>query len=123
MTEGHAPVRRSFEAAGLDPARFCYFGESVLLPGYRGRGAGVRFFIEREAQARRQGLRFATFCGVRRDADDPRRPEDYVPLDAFWRRRGYAPQPDLTVTFDWKEPGEAAETPHLLSFWIKDLGA
>jgi GNAT superfamily N-acetyltransferase len=123
MTEGHAPVRRSFEAAGLDPARFCYFGESVLLREYRGRGAGVRFFVEREAQARRLGLRFAAFCGVRRDAADPRRPADYVPLDEFWRKRGYAPRPDLTVTFDWKEPGEAAETPHLLGFWIKDLDA
>jgi len=123
MTQGHAPVRRSFEAAGLDPAQFCYFGESVLLSPYRGRGAGVRFFVEREAQARRLGLRFATFCAVRRDAADPRRPAGYVPLDDFWRKRGYVPRPDLTVGFDWKEIGATVETPHILSFWIKDLGA
>ncbi|WP_372622014.1 GNAT family N-acetyltransferase [Falsiroseomonas sp.] len=123
MSEGHEPVRRSFQAAGLDPAQFCYFGESVLLAEYRGRGAGVRFFTEREAHARSLGLRFAAFCAVVRDPDDPRRPADYVPLDAFWRKRGYTPRPEITVTFDWKEVGADAETPHTLSCWIKDLDA
>jgi GNAT superfamily N-acetyltransferase len=123
MTEGHAPVRAAFQAAGLDPRDHCYFGESVLLPRFRGRGAGVRFFTEREAHARRLGLRRAAFCAVLRDAADPRRPADHVPLDEFWRRRGYTPRPDLTVSFDWKELGATEETPHLLSFWIKDLAA
>jgi len=121
MTEGHAPVRAAFLAAGLDPARHCYFGESVLLPRWRGQGAGVRFFEEREAHARALGLPFAAFCGVVRDPADPRRPPGYVPLDAFWRKRGYAPRPDLVVSFDWKEIGAEADTPHPLSFWVKDL--
>ncbi len=123
MTQGHAPVRAVFQAAGLDPSLFCYFGESVLLAPYRGRGAGVRFFAEREAHARALGLRFAAFCGVQRDPTDPRRPPGHVPLDDFWLKRGYTPRPDLVVTFDWKEVGAAAETPHRLSFWIKDLAA
>lgn len=37
-----------FAAHGLDPADWFYFGKSVLLPRYRGRGVGVRFFEERE---------------------------------------------------------------------------
>lgn len=123
MTQGHAPVRQAFEAAGLDPTTFCYFGESVLLARYRGRGAGVRFFTDREAHARALGLRFAAFCSVLRHAGDPRRPAEYTPLDAFWRKRGYTPRPDLTVSFDWKEVGSAEEMPHRLAFWIKDLAA
>lgn len=123
MTQGHPPVRLAFEAAGLDPAQHCYFGESVLLAPYRGRGAGLRFFAEREAHARALGLRWAAFCGVLRDAADPRRPAGYTPLDAFWRRRGYTPRPDLMLTFRWKEIGASGETPHELSFWIKDLAA
>jgi GNAT superfamily N-acetyltransferase len=123
MATGHDKVRAAFVAAGLDPSEFCYFGESVLLAGYRGQGAGVRFFAEREAHARSLGLRRAAFCGVLRDPADPRRPAGYVPLDGFWRKRGYTPRPDLTVTFDWKEIGAAEETPHTLSFWLKDLGA
>ena len=123
MTQGHAPVRQAFEAAGLDPAQHCYFGESVLLAPWRGRGAGVRFFVEREAHARRVGLRHVAFCAVRRDPADPRCPAGYVPLDAFWRRRGYTPRPGLTVTFDWTEVGATQATAHTLDFWTRDLGA
>lgn len=123
MTQGHAPVRAAFEAAGLDPREHCYFGESVLLPEHRGRGAGVRFFTEREAHARALNLRYAAFCAVSRDPADPRRPADYTPLDGFWRKRGYTPRPDLTVTFTWRELGDGAETPHTLAFWLKDLRA
>ncbi|GGG38799.1 GNAT family acetyltransferase [Caldovatus sediminis] len=122
MTEAAAPVREAIAGRGLDPRRFCYFGESVLLPEWRGRGAGVRFFQEREAHARGTlGLDYAAFCAVRRDPDDPRRPADYVPLDGFWRRRGYTPYPDLRCVFSWREIGQAEETPHELSFWIKPL--
>ncbi len=121
MTQGHPPVASAFLAAGLDPARFCYFGESVLLKPYRGLGAGVRFFAEREAHARSLGLPETAFCGVVRDPEDPRRPADYTPLDTFWRKRGYAPLPGLTVSFNWKEPGQDTEIPHDLAFWNKTL--
>lgn len=119
MAEAHARVRDAFRARDMDPARWCYFGESVLLPGYRGRGAGVRFFAMREAHARGLGLEAAAFCAVTRD-DDPRRPEGYAPLDAFWRRRGYARRADISVVFDWREVGGDRETPHALGFWVKD---
>jgi GNAT superfamily N-acetyltransferase len=121
MAEAHAQVPEAFRAAGLDPARFCYFGESVLLQAYRGQGAGVRFFIEREAHARRLALPEAAFCAVTRAEDDPRRPPGQVPLDAFWGRRGYVRRPELKVHFDWKEIGQDAESAHELVFWTKTL--
>lgn len=120
MAEAGARVRSAFEARRMDPARWCYFGESVLLPEYRGRGAGVRFFELREAHARALGLQAAAFCAVTRNDNDPRRPAGYVPLDAFWRRRGYVRRPEISVVFDWKEVGDARETPHALGFWVKD---
>lgn len=121
MTEATEEVRQPFLARGLDPARFCYFGESVLLREYRGRGAGVRFFTEREAHAKALGLDYAAFCAVARDDNDPRRPKDYVPLDAFWRKRGFVPYPDLSAVFEWQEIGDDKETPHRLGFWLKSL--
>lgn len=120
MEEATAEVQGAFRRAGLDPARFCYFGESVLLPAWRGRGIGVAFFTAREAHARRLGLSAAAFCAVVRDPNDPRKPADYQPLDAFWRRRGYVPRPDMSCVFSWKEVGDDRETPHRLSFWVKD---
>jgi GNAT superfamily N-acetyltransferase len=121
MVQSHAEVPAAFRAAGLDPNRFCYFGESVLLKPYRGHGAGVRFFTEREAHARALGLPEAAFCAVIRDPDDPRRPSDYTPLDGFWRRRGYLKRPDLIVRFDWKEAGQDAKSLHDLMFWTRTL--
>ncbi len=120
MSEAQARVQAAFRDHGLDPGRVCYFGESVLLPEYRGRGAGVRFFALREAHARSLGLTAAAFCAVTRDDHDPRRPGNHVPLDAFWAKRGYARRADISVVFDWKEVGHESETPHRLGFWMKD---
>ena len=121
MAEAAEPVRSAFRHHGLDPADWCYFGESVLLPEYRGHGLGVGFFTARGAHARGLGHGGAAFCAVLRDADDPRRPPGYQPLDAFWRRRGYTPCPAISCVFHWQEIGGDRETPHALGFWLKSL--
>ncbi|MBR0649373.1 GNAT family N-acetyltransferase [Roseomonas terrae] len=120
MPEAETPVREAFLKHGEDLARWCYFGESVLLPEYRGRGAGVRFFDLRESHARTLGLTATAFCAVARDDDDPRRPHDYVRLDSFWRNRGYVPRADISLVFDWREVGSDRKTPHTLGFWAKE---
>ncbi len=112
-------VRQGFADAGIDTAGYFYFGESVLLPEYRGRGIGVAFFKAREAQA--AGYRSAAFCAVARAADDPRRPADYRPLHDFWHRRGYREQPGLACEMTWRDVGDDAPTPHRLDFWSKAL--
>lgn len=114
-------MQAPFRDRGMDPARWCYFGESVLLPGYRGQGLGVRFFEAREAHARSLGLREATFCGVVRNPSDPRCPSGYVPLDAFWQKRGYQRRPELTCLYRWREVGDDRETPHTMVFWTRAL--
>lgn len=121
MARTHQEVREAFREAGEDPAAWCYFGESVLRPAWRGRGIGVAFFTAREAHARALSFDRACFCAVRRDPADPRRPIDYTPLDGFWAKRGYTPRPELTCVFSWREIGQSAETPHTLSFWTKRL--
>ena len=119
--EASEKLRAAWANVGLDAATLCYFGESVLLPEYRGQGAGVRFFEEREAHARRLGLSIAAFCSVVRNENDPRRPRDYTPLDEFWRNRGYEARPDISTVMSWREGDDTRETPHVLSFWIKQL--
>ena len=111
-----------FIAQGYDLKRIFYYGESVLLPEYRGRGLGKRFFEEREAHVR-QLARFdiACFCAIERPADHPRRPADYVSLDAFWNQRGFVKHPELRTLFSWREWGEDAETPKPMVFWLKRL--
>lgn len=98
-----------------------YFAESVLLPDYRGRGVGHRFFDEREAHARTTGHRHAAFCSVVRPPDHPARPPETRPLDAFWRGRGYAPVPGVIATFRWTDVGESRDSAKPLQFWMRSL--
>jgi GNAT superfamily N-acetyltransferase len=122
LTDETGNVQAPFRAADIAIGRVFYFGESILLRPYRGLGAGVRFFAEREAHARRvSGCDIAAFCAVQRPADHPARPADAVPLDDFWRKRGYTPYPALTCEMRWKEVGATEETPHRLAFWMKSL--
>ena len=116
--------KRPFLSAGQDPERIFYFGESVLLPAYRGRGLGVRFFVEREGYARALGrFTHTAFCAVERPLDHPRRPADHVPLDAFWGRRGYVKQPELRTTYHWKDLDETEQSPKPMVYWLKRLEA
>ena len=114
-------VKAPFLAEGIDPATVFYFGESVLLPDWRGRGLGVRFFEERERYARSlPGIRHAAFCAVDRPAAHPARPADYVPLGSFWTKRGFA-KTALRTGFTWKEIGEAEASLKQLTFWMKAI--
>jgi GNAT superfamily N-acetyltransferase len=116
-----AAITAPFVAAGLDPGRFFYFAESVLLPPWRGRGLGVRFFATRESFARATSTAaFATFCAVCRPTGHPARPPGWAGLGTFWQHRGYRPEPRLCCALTWREPdGRMVE--HVLSFWIKPL--
>jgi GNAT superfamily N-acetyltransferase len=113
-------IKHPFLSLEIDPESVFYLGESVLRREYRGRGIGVRFFEEREAHARRIGdFAWAAFCAVERPADHPRRPKDYVPLDAFWNKRGYFKRPELHTTLSWKDLDEPAQTAKPMVFWLK----
>ena len=120
---GHAEeFAAPLKAQGLDIGRIFYFGESVLLKTYRGRGLGHAFFDAREAHARAAGpFSHTAFCGVVRPDHHPLRPADYVPLDSFWRKRGYAKMEGLVAAFAWKDIGETAQTTKPMQFWIKRL--
>jgi len=111
----------AFQSTPHKPERIFYCAESVLLPGYRGQGAGHRFFDLREAHAQSLGLAQSAFCSVMRPVDHPAHPEDYQPLDSFWRKRGYAPVEGAIARFHWRDLGDAEETEKSLQFWIRDL--
>lgn len=111
----------AFAAPFADPQDIFYCAESVLLAEYRGHGVGHRFFDLREDHARSLGLGQSAFCSVLRPDDHPLRPQGARDNSAFWRGRGYAPLPGVTATFNWRDRGEAEETPKQLQFWIRSL--
>jgi len=111
----------AFAGTGHALSDIFYCAESVLLPAYRARGIGHRFFDLREAHARAIGRRFSAFCGVVRPTDHPLRPADYRPLDDFWRRRCYEMLGGVTAEFAWKDIDQPAETRKPLQFWMRRL--
>jgi GNAT superfamily N-acetyltransferase len=114
-------VQQPFLDAKMGLNRIFYFGESVLLPGYRGQGVGGRFFELREEAARGHGYKEAAFCAVVRPDDHPARPRDYVKLDGFWKKRGYVRRPELVAKFNWRDIGERNDSEKPMVFWMKTL--
>lgn len=110
-----------FAGTGLALEDIFYCAESILLPAYRGQGAGHRFFDLREDHARALGRRYSAFCSVLRPADHPLRPARARTNDAFWRGRGYEPMEGVVARFRWKDVGQRAETEKPLQFWIRSL--
>ena len=115
-------VQRPFLVTGIDPRDVFYIGELVLRKAYRGRGLGVRFFNEIERHAHNIGpFKYAALCAVDRPSDHAQRPIDHLPLDNFWRKRGYKRQPQLHTMFSWREIGAATSSEKSMTFWLKNL--
>ncbi len=121
LADDGTEFRLPFEQAGRDPDAVFYFGESVLLPEWRGQGLGHAFFDAREAHARSL-RRFSStaFCAVDRDPADPRRPAGHRDNDVFWHKRGYTRQPGLSVQLRWQEL-DVGPVEHQLTFWTREL--
>ena len=113
--------RVPFEKRGIDTATLFYFGESVLLPSYRGHGIGHAFFDHREAHARTCGATAAHFAAVIRPDQHPGKPPGYVPLVGFWSKRGYVPLPGFVTQLAWKEHGEDGESLKSMQYWLRTL--
>lgn len=121
LTDEAPAFQAPFAARGLDPARVFYCGESVLLPAYRGRGAGHAFFDARHAHARALGrFGWTAFAAVDRAPDDPRRPSGHRGNDVFWRGRGYVREAGMAMALDWDEI-DGGERAHTLTFWLRPL--
>ncbi|MFN7116291.1 MAG: GNAT family N-acetyltransferase [Saprospiraceae bacterium] len=121
MANETSEVQKPFIEHHYNIEEIFYFGESVLQKNYRGQGIGIEFFKHREAHARRLNrFEWLTFCGVVRPEDHPLRPKDYVPLDNFWKKRGFVPT-NMICYMEWKDLDEAEESVKPLRFWLKKL--
>ncbi len=122
LADEEAAFRKPFQDNGYNPREIFYCAESVLLPEWRGQGIGHRFFDFRERHARTlSGICYTTFCAVDRPGDHPAKPAGYVPLDSFWKKRGYRPVEGLTTQYRWRDIGNCQETAKTMNFWMKTL--
>jgi GNAT superfamily N-acetyltransferase len=115
-------VKAPFINAGIPLSEVFYFGESLLMKEYRGRGFGHAFFDGREGRARSlKRFRYCAFCTVMRPDDHPLKPAGYIPLDVFWTKRGYTKRPELVSYFSWQDIDKESETEKPMVFWTKKL--
>ena len=124
MSEETEEFRQPLVEAGFNTEALFYFGESVLLPEYRGQGVYREFFQRREQYVvglNQDGNRYTgmCFCAVERPLNHPLRPQGYQPLDEIWQHFGYRQLDGLRMAFDWKDVDQVSETSHLMSYWIK----
>lgn len=114
-------IRKPYLEHGLDVDNTFYFGESVVLKEFRGKGIGRRFFEFREAHAKASypRLEWTTFCAVIRPATHPLRPPGYRPLDSFWQGLGYRRHADMVISFPWKDIDQEESDYKDLSVWLK----
>ncbi|MBA54050.1 MAG: GNAT family N-acetyltransferase [Pseudomonadales bacterium] len=120
LQDADSAFQAPFKAKGMDLSSIYYFGESVLLPEFRGSGVGHRFFDERERVAKALGYAVTTFCAVVRSADHPLRPPGYRSHDHFWDKRGYRCRPDLECEYAWLDLGQEQESPKTMRFWLRE---
>jgi GNAT superfamily N-acetyltransferase len=114
--------KKPFTEKQLDPNNYYFFSESTLLKNYRGRGIGHHLFDMREAHVRHlKKYKHICFCMPISLEKDPRRPTDDMPLNDFWRKRGYVHYPDIRCQVFWKKIGESEPSENTMTFWIKDL--
>lgn len=113
--------RKPFQDDGYDIEKIFYFGESIILPEYRGNKLGHEFFRLREEHAKKVNpdLQMTTFCAVERANDHPLRPVDYQTLDKFWLRQGYLKTTNLMTEFSWKDLDKENEDAKPMRFWVK----
>lgn len=120
LSEESDDIKKPLQEASLDIDSLFYFGESLLLDKYRGKGIGHLFFDLREQYALQfAGIKSTLFCSVVRQENHPLRPQSYIPHDLFWTKRGYHPL-NIFCELGWKDIGEEKETLKSLQFWKKD---
>jgi GNAT superfamily N-acetyltransferase len=111
------PIRK----AGHQIKEWFYLAESVLLPDYRGRRLGHRFFEERITHAQGCGYKKACFCAVVRPEIHPMQPSNYLSLEPLWNRHGFQKADGIETTFSWREIGEQQETKKTMAYWVREL--
>ncbi len=103
-------IQQPFTEQGLSVNGVFFFSASLLLKPYRRRGIGHHFFDVRETHVQHhKKFTHISFCVPELPENDPLRPEDYLPLEDFWRKRGYVHSPEMQCEAHGKQ----------MTFWLK----
>lgn len=112
-------IQKPFLEHNWNLKKIFYFGESLLLPKYRGQGMGNLFFDQREFFASQNKFEVTTFCSVIRPENHALKPAEYRSHDLFWSKRGYQKYSQLLTQFQWQDIDQDHESKKQMQFWVK----
>ena len=115
-------LQQPFKDRHLEISSYYFFGESLLLKPYKGRGIGHHFFDAREAHVTHfPSFKHICFCVPIHTDSETNKQQDFVPLHDFWRKRGYIHHPEMQTLVLRRKIGDKHPGESKMSFWIKDL--
>ena len=112
-------IQQPFIKHNWNIEKIFYFGESLLLPSYRGQGIGNLFFDSRESFISKNDFSVTTFCSVIRPGAHTLKPSGHRSHDSFWTKRGYIKHPELLTHFEWQDIDQDHESKKQMQFWVK----
>ena len=122
ITDDHETYRKPFLEHGYDVSKIFYFGESVLLPEYRGKGLYKHLMSGRESHARMLGrYNLVCFCSVVRPEGHVLKPVNMTPMDEIWPHYGYTKHPELITFLTWKDIDKETSDKKPMVFWTKSF--
>ncbi len=123
MADESAEIKAPWEAVGANLSSIFYLSEILLKPEYRQKGSGqklMKIFID---NVREQNLyEKVVLCHVERPLNHPLKPNNYRPLDRFWRAAGFdvcSKMPPCWI--EWQDVNDTQESPKPLFFWSRDI--
>lgn len=120
LAQEDAALRDPFAATPYRLEGIYYVGELLFRPAYRHAGLGQRLLARLENHIRTLGgFRQIVCATVERPADHPRRPADFIPIERFLARTGFARLEGITTQFAWREV-DGVKRDHPMQFWIKE---
>lgn len=115
-------IQQPFLDKNMNVNDIFFFSASLLLKPYRRRGIGHHFFDVREAHVlHHKKFSHISFCVPQMEEIDPLRPEDYLSLEDFWRKRSYVHHPEMQCTLPWSPIQADASREKRMTFWLKAI--
>jgi GNAT superfamily N-acetyltransferase len=119
LIEEYEDFRIAYEKGSINSKEVFYFGESMLIPAYRGLGLYKIFMRERQNAAKQRGAKMCSFLSVKRPEDHPLKPANYQDLKPIWSRYGFVEHPEIEPWYIWKDIDQPDKTKKTFSVWIK----
>lgn len=114
-----------FQTLNRNIQDYCYIGEIIIHPDYRGNGLALEMTQRIEQDMQQRGFKGACFLCVVRDPDHPLRPADYLEIDGLCQRANYI-KTDIVSQFEWptiQADGSCRNMQNPMVLWIKAFEA